>query len=107
MLKPWTITPNHEDLFIQRYDHILSWSLKITGHNRQLAEDLVHDAFYRAWRFEPSAKLFATLVGNIEAATVSVGAASYVIEYRGQEMTGGVRLIRASLTINRTDLRTI
>ena len=45
MLKPWTIIPNHEDLFIQRYDHILSWSLKITGHNRQLAEDLVHDAF--------------------------------------------------------------
>ncbi|HET9530782.1 MAG TPA: sigma-70 family RNA polymerase sigma factor [Blastocatellia bacterium] len=62
---------------------------------------------YRAWRFEPSAKLFATLVGNIEAATVSVGAASYVIEYRGEEMSGGVRLIRASLTINRTDLRTI
>lgn len=34
-----------EDLFIQRYERLYGWALQFTGHNRQRAEDLVHDAF--------------------------------------------------------------
>ncbi len=36
---------SHEDLFIGRYELLCSWALKLTGRDRQLAEDLVHDAF--------------------------------------------------------------
>jgi len=50
MSRPWYLTTrhepiSHEDLFIGRYDLLLSLALKLTGRDRQLAEDLVHDAF--------------------------------------------------------------
>src|SRR5689334_22416471 len=41
LLKP----TSPEDLFIQRYDVLMSWALALTNHNRAQAEDLVHDAF--------------------------------------------------------------
>jgi|SRR5215204_3196746 len=41
LLKP----SSPEDLFIQRYDELMSWALSFTNHNRAQAEDLVHDAF--------------------------------------------------------------
>lgn len=34
-----------EELFLQRYDLALKWALRITKHDRELAEDLVHN-FY-------------------------------------------------------------
>jgi RNA polymerase sigma factor (sigma-70 family) len=40
-----TATSSHEDLFIQRYRWLLDWALRLTEHDRQQAEDLVHDAF--------------------------------------------------------------
>jgi len=50
MSRPWYLTTrheaiSHEDLFIGRYDLLLSWALKLTGRDRESAEDLVHDAF--------------------------------------------------------------
>ena len=36
---------SHDDLFIERYARLLKWSLRFTDNNRELAEDLVHDAF--------------------------------------------------------------
>ena len=46
MLRRWkSEVYTHEDIVIQRYDWLLNWSLKLTGHNREEAEDLVHDAF--------------------------------------------------------------
>ncbi len=46
MLKLWKpVQTSHEDLFIERYQRMLAWSLKLTAHDRQLAEDLVHDAY--------------------------------------------------------------
>ncbi|HLA12342.1 MAG TPA: hypothetical protein VJ023_17280 [Pyrinomonadaceae bacterium] len=46
MLKLWKpATSSHEDLFIERYQRLLAWSLKLTAHDRQLAEDLLHDAY--------------------------------------------------------------
>ena len=37
--------PNHEDVFIARYDQLLKWASLLTRHDRELAKDLVHDAF--------------------------------------------------------------
>lgn len=34
-----------EMLFIERYDRMLGWSLQLTGRDRDLAEDLLHDLF--------------------------------------------------------------
>ncbi|HKZ77308.1 MAG TPA: sigma-70 family RNA polymerase sigma factor [Pyrinomonadaceae bacterium] len=45
MLKLWRDAPSHEDLFIERYERLLGWSLKLTANDRQLAEDLLHDVF--------------------------------------------------------------
>src|SRR6266436_6195900 len=47
MLKRRAIAPvaNHEDLFIQRYQWLMDWALRLTEQDRQQAEDLVHDAF--------------------------------------------------------------
>ena len=36
---------NHEDLFIQRYQWLMNWALRLTEQDRQQAEDLVHDVF--------------------------------------------------------------
>lgn len=36
---------SHDELFIERYERLLSWSIKLTDNNRELAEDLVQDAF--------------------------------------------------------------
>jgi RNA polymerase sigma factor (sigma-70 family) len=45
MLKPWRATESHEDIFLQRYDWLMGWALRLTGNDLQKAEDLVHDAF--------------------------------------------------------------
>src|SRR6266545_2800652 len=39
------ISPSHEELFIEYYDRLMGWSLRLTEHDRDLAEDLLHDAF--------------------------------------------------------------
>src|SRR6266536_625460 len=36
---------SHEDLFVERYQRLFSWSLRLTDNDRSQAEDLVHDAF--------------------------------------------------------------
>ena len=47
MLKRRAVTAesSHEDLFIQRYRWLMDWAMRLTEHDRQQAEDLVHDAF--------------------------------------------------------------
>src|SRR5258708_6864982 len=45
MLKPLPAPLSHEDLFVQRYQLLLGWSRKLTNHNQQMAEDLLHDVF--------------------------------------------------------------
>ena len=56
MLKPWPATapaPSHEDLFIQRYDWLMGWALRLTHNDRGLAEDLVHDTFVQFSLYRP------------------------------------------------------
>ena len=47
MPKPRAISPSpsHEEIFIQRYRWVMGWALRLTNHDRQQAEDLVHDTF--------------------------------------------------------------
>ena len=45
MLNPWRIAESHEDLFVQRYNRLVGMALQLTGHDREQAEDLVHEAF--------------------------------------------------------------
>jgi RNA polymerase sigma factor (sigma-70 family) len=45
MLKLLKVSASHEDLFVERYDRLLGWALQLAEHDRDLAEDMVHDAF--------------------------------------------------------------
>src|ERR1051325_6683753 len=36
---------SHEELFLNRYPELMSWSMRITGNDRNRAEDVVHDAY--------------------------------------------------------------
>ncbi len=40
-----SVPVSHEDLFIERYAKLSLWALQMTGNDRELAEDLVQDAF--------------------------------------------------------------
>jgi DNA-directed RNA polymerase specialized sigma24 family protein len=42
-LKALVHTPNHEEVFLQRYQWLRGQALQLTGHDVQRAEDLVHD----------------------------------------------------------------
>ncbi|HEY2974598.1 MAG TPA: sigma-70 family RNA polymerase sigma factor [Pyrinomonadaceae bacterium] len=47
MPKPRAISPaaSHEEIFAQRYRWLMGWALRLTNHDREQAEDLVHDTF--------------------------------------------------------------
>jgi len=57
MLKPrpadsnW---PNHEELFMQHYQWLMGWALRMTDQNQEQAEDLVHDCFVHFTICRPS-----------------------------------------------------
>lgn len=45
MLNPWKASESHEEVFLQRYDWLVGWALRVTGEDREKAEDLVQEAF--------------------------------------------------------------
>ncbi|HYL99087.1 MAG TPA: RNA polymerase sigma factor, partial [Blastocatellia bacterium] len=45
MLKPWPKQQSHEELFVEQYGQLFRWSLKLTGNDSALAEDLLHDVY--------------------------------------------------------------
>ncbi len=65
MLKPRALTPapSHEDIFIQRYEWLLSWALKLTDQDREQAEDLLHDAYIQFTFTRPEIQA----IQNVEA----------------------------------------
>ena len=67
MLKPWKTAVSHEDLFIERYERLLGWSLKLTAHDRQLAEDLLHDVFVQFTLRRPDLNTIQDLDGYLFA----------------------------------------
>lgn len=66
MLKLWRKTEyTHEELFIERYDQMLLWALQLTSHNRQQAEDLVHDVFIQFYLLHPDLGSIQNLEGYL------------------------------------------
>ncbi|HKV42917.1 MAG TPA: sigma-70 family RNA polymerase sigma factor, partial [Blastocatellia bacterium] len=107
---------NHEDLFIQRYEWLLGWSLQFTRHNREQAEDLVHDAFIQFTRAQPDLDsiqniegyLYATLknmhLSQVRRAARAATTSLSVVDFDSAEI--GLRLIDPRVRIQtREELR--
>ena len=68
MLKLLRANPETEayaDIFIARYERLLVWSLKLTDHDRQMAEDLVHDTFVQFMFSRPDLNAVKNLEGYL------------------------------------------
>jgi RNA polymerase sigma factor (sigma-70 family) len=60
------------------------------------------------WRLDASARDFNALVGPTQAITVEERSNAFVLSYRGDSLSGTAgKLLRATLTLNKTDLRAI
>ncbi len=67
MLNPWSVTSGHEDLFLERYERLLGWALQLAGGDRQLAEDLLHDAYVQFTLLRPALDSIHNLDGYLNA----------------------------------------
>src|SRR5260370_27314373 len=56
-------TRSHAEEFVERYDWLHSWCLRLTGHDREQAKDLLHDAFVHFTFSRPDLRA----IENIEA----------------------------------------
>ena len=45
MLNLHSVPVQREEIFVERYDRLLTWSLQMTERDHELAEDLLHDLF--------------------------------------------------------------
>ncbi|MGH9908003.1 MAG: RNA polymerase sigma factor, partial [Pyrinomonadaceae bacterium] len=61
MLTRLKISATHEELFVERYERLLSWSLQLADNDRELAEDLLHDAFIQFTFAQPNLKTIRNL----------------------------------------------
>jgi RNA polymerase sigma factor (sigma-70 family) len=66
MLNPWKIAHSHEDIFIERYDRLMGWTLRLT-QNQEKAEDLLHDAFIHFTLARPDLNSIQNLEGYLYA----------------------------------------
>ena len=65
MISPWRVSPSHDEVFLERYGRLLGLSLKLTGHDRQLAEDLLHDAFVQFTLVRPDLESIRNIDGYL------------------------------------------
>jgi len=63
MIEPLKIASSHEELFADRYQRLLVWSLQLTGNERDLAEDLLHDAYVQFTFTQPDLSAIKNLDG--------------------------------------------
>src|SRR6266851_2325665 len=56
-------TRGHAEEFVERYDWLHSWCLRLTGHDREQAKDLLHDAFVHFTVSRPD----LSTIDNLEA----------------------------------------
>jgi DNA-directed RNA polymerase specialized sigma24 family protein len=56
---------SHEELFLERYTELISWSLQLGGYDRHKAEDLVHDAYIQWTLVRPDLQLIRNLDGYL------------------------------------------
>jgi len=59
------------------------------------------------WQLEPSAQSFRALLDDVAAVAVEERSSSYVLTYEKQRTTGASRLLKATLTLSKSDLRAI
>ncbi len=59
------------------------------------------------WQLEPSARVFTNLVADPSAIKVERRSTSYVLTYEQERAIGASRLLKATLTLNQSDLRPI
>jgi RNA polymerase sigma factor (sigma-70 family) len=59
------------------------------------------------WQLEPSAQSFRDLIGAPAGAEVEERATTYVLSYRKERTIGASRLLRAALTLSKSDLHAI
>ena len=67
MLNPNPVPIQPEDIFVERYDRLLAWSLQITERDHELAEDLLHDLFIQFTVNEPDLQRISNLDGYLYA----------------------------------------
>ncbi len=65
MLNPSPAPLQREDIFVERYDRLLAWSLQMTERDYELAEDLLHDLFIQFTLNEPDLQKIANLDGYL------------------------------------------
>jgi hypothetical protein len=59
------------------------------------------------WRLDASARDFNALVGRADSVTVEVRAGTYILNYHSGALGDARRLVRATLTLNKSDLHAI
>jgi RNA polymerase sigma factor (sigma-70 family) len=59
------------------------------------------------WQFEPSARLFSALVGDPAAVTVEERSVSYILSYAKDRPIGASHLLKATLTLRKSDLHPV
>ncbi len=59
------------------------------------------------WQVEPSAQSFRSLIGEPAAIEVEKRSTTYVLTYERTRVIGGSRLLKATLTLNQSDLHAI
>jgi len=59
------------------------------------------------WQLDPSARIFSSLVAEPSAVRVDHRSTTYVLTYEKERAIGASRLLKASLTLNQSDLRPI
>jgi RNA polymerase sigma factor (sigma-70 family) len=59
------------------------------------------------WRLDASAKGFSALVGHADRVVVEERGDAYVLNYQSEASKGAGKLLRATLTLNKADLRAI
>jgi len=61
------VAPSHEELFVRHYEQFYAWALRLTDHDRQQAEDLVHDVFIQFTLSQPDLDQIENLEGYLFA----------------------------------------
>ncbi len=59
------------------------------------------------WQLDPSARIFTNLVADSSSIKVERRSTSYVLTYEQERVIGASRLLKATLTLNQSDLRPI
>lgn len=76
----------HEEIFINRYERLLSWALKLTENNRTNAEDLLHDAFIQFTLNEPNLSEIENVDGYLRVVLRNVHLSQVRRRAHGREM---------------------